>query len=193
MKKQWTRLDNCLKLMARGWNRSEICFGIRYTLFFDPWFNIPHYINPIKMHSNCESMDVFQPTEWRKTQWFWTKKYGKKHVQNFPVIGRRRLSIVFCFPIIVSAADYLNNTPNRTSKDLTDAPCRCGKHRHRRSWSGLTWGAYGLSAAKIGERFGGFGPADFHPLSIKRGNRKCLIDRWFSHWLACEVWGNHSF
>ena len=48
-------------------------------------------IFPLKMHSNCESMDIQSPTElWKKNN-YGKNNYGKKKVRNFSIIDRRRL------------------------------------------------------------------------------------------------------
>ena len=58
--------------------------GIPYNYVVFRQIHIFHnLIFPVKMHSNCESMDVFQPTElWKKV--IMEKKYEKKKSRIFP-------------------------------------------------------------------------------------------------------------
>ena len=68
-KKGWNKFDNSLKPMAKGWK----LLGVYRTVYviFRHIHIFHNSIFPLKMHSNCESMDVFQPTELWKQKWLW--------------------------------------------------------------------------------------------------------------------------
>jgi hypothetical protein len=57
-----------LTIAQNHWQKAGNCWGYTVYVIFGHIHILHNLIFPLKMLSNCESMDVFQPTE------LWTKK-----------------------------------------------------------------------------------------------------------------------